>query len=157
MSAALPPALRQTFDDVRAVASAFTGPWWIIGSAAVVLVGASADDVRDVDILFDRDADFDALARALGDAEVEAAAPSAMFRSRRFARYVGRAVPVEAFSGFEMATQGAWRPVRPQTRVFADGLPVPALGEQIALLTAMGRAKDGPRLAALAALSAGGL
>ena len=126
-------------------------PWWIIGSAAVVLLGGETG-VADVDLLAgERDAA--ALVARLG---LAASAPDgdSRFRSRVFARWRRADRDVEIMGGLRVADQLGWSDVRPATRVAialgGETLFVPARDEMIAILARFGRDKDRERALILA-------
>jgi hypothetical protein len=147
----LAPDLAATLDLIAEAAADFGAPWWIIGSAAARLSGAAIDNIADVDLLL---APADArrfIARFPPD-RLAPKEPSAQFRSAVFARIVAAPLPIEAMAGFEMKIAGVWRRIAPESRVWRGRWATPAVDEQIALLGAMGREKDAPRLAALRAL-----
>jgi hypothetical protein len=117
-------------------------PWWIIGSAAVVLHGAETS-VADVDVLCG-EADARALIAALGG-EVLLSDADPVFRSAVFGRCVGAALPVEVMAG--LAVRG--EPVRLTTREWIGGVAAPSREELGALLRTFGREKDLARAALL--------
>ena len=135
------------------VADALAGarqPWWIIGSAAVVLHGADVT-VGDVDVLLSED---DALAMfpVLGLAAA-AGEGTALFRSAVFARWTVPLLTVEFMAGFELRADDGWCVVQPATRervmVGDHALFVPERAELIATLEGFGREKDLARIKAL--------
>lgn len=142
----------ETLDLVAEAAAAFKDDWWIIGSAAARLSGAAVDDVADVDLLLSA-GDAKALIARFPKEKIAPKKASGQFRSSVFARIIAAPLPIEAMADFEMSIGGVWRPVVPRTREARGRWFTPAVAEQIALLEAMGRAKDGPRLAALRALA----
>jgi len=121
-------------------------PWWVIGSAAVWLHGADTM-VADIDLLM---GEADA-ARLIADwpGGVTIGAPNDRFRSDRFARLEGAALPVEVMAGLRIRVDGRWCAVRPVTREARGGVFVPARAELVAILLAFGRAKDRMRAAML--------
>lgn len=130
-------------------------PWWILGSAAVVLHGADPDEIRDVDVLLDQ-RDCEAVFARLG-LEPKPGQPDSRFRSAVFHRWNQASLPVELFAGFCIFEAGTWREFVPQTRI-AAGIGaarayVPERAELIALLRRFGRNKDLLRIAALSAAS----
>ncbi|MEK7266934.1 MAG: hypothetical protein AAB227_12640 [Pseudomonadota bacterium] len=144
------PRLAETLGLIAAAAPAFTDEWWIIGSAAAALAGADIAEVRDVDLLLS-ERDATALLARWAGAPKAPPDPSDQFRSAVFARFQHLPLAVEAFGGFEMRVRGRWRRVEPMTRLRCGGVFTPSTAEQIALLEAMGREKDGARIAALRA------
>lgn len=146
----LGPHLTQTIKWIVGEAPLFEDDWWIIGSAAAALSGAEISGIRDVDLLLsERDARglFERWGRA-----PQTPAPDPQFRSTLFERFLHSALPIDAFAGFEIRQAGKWRPVRLQTREQRGGCFTASIAEQIALLQAMGRPKDGERIRALQAL-----
>lgn len=143
-------ALRATLGTVAALLEGTRRPWWIIGSAAVVLHGA-ATDVSDVDVLLDPADAIDVL-RRLG-VEPRAGEPDGRFSSAVFHRWTGASLPVELMGGLHVAVDGEWRRVAPRGRamVEAAGRPVfvPTRDELHDLLVSFGREKDRARAALL--------
>lgn len=130
-------------------------PWWILGSAAVVLHGADPDEIWDVDVLLDR-RDCEAVFARLG-LEPKPGKPDSRFRSAVFHRWNQASLPVELFAGFCILEAGEWREFLPETRI-AAGLGaarafVPERAELIALLRRFGRNKDLRRIEALSRIS----
>ena len=132
-------------------------PWWIIGSAAVVLLGG-ATSVADIDLLTS-ECDAEALVRRL---RLQVAAPDRhpRFRSRLFARWPRPDRAVEIMGGMMVAAGPAWEPLLPRTRqacvVAGSTLYVPERGEMVAILTRFGRDKDMARAHVLACTGAPG-
>ncbi len=143
-------ALRETLLELKAVSADFQDEWKLIGSAAAHIAGADVGDIHDVDLVL---SPFDARALALRWKArlLPPPPPHAQFRSDPFYRFDGP-LTVEAMANFEINIAGDWRPVDLKTRLAIDGLFVPDVEEQIALLKLMGRAKDAPRIEALEAL-----
>ena len=142
------PRLAETLAAVAEVSSVFEDEWWIIGSAAAALSGADVSLVRDVDLLLSEN-DAQRLLGLWAQGKQSGAAPDTQFRSAVFARFEATPLAIEAFGGFQMKVRGTWRAVAPLTREARGGVFTPSVAEQIALLLAMGRAKDGERIAAL--------
>lgn len=121
-------------------------PWWIVGSAAVV-VHAAETSVADVDVLCG-EADAQELVAVLRGALVEGTATE-LFRSTVFGRCEATPLPVEVMA--EFAVRGS--PVQLRTREWLDfagvRVPVPSRAELIALLRRFGRPKDLDRAALL--------
>lgn len=126
-------------------------PWWILGSAAVVLHGADPDEIWDVDVLLDP-RDCAAVFAVLGLTPKPGQADS-RFRSAVFHRWNQASLPVELFAGFCLFEEGEWHEFVPQTRIAAmigaARAFVPEREELIALLQRFGRPKDQRRIAAL--------
>lgn len=144
------PRLAETLSIIASAAPEFEDEWWIIGSAAAALAGAEIAEVRDVDVLLS-ERDAHGLLKRWAVAPRSAAAPSSQFRSAVFARFEHAPLAIEAMGGFEMRVRGEWRRVWPSTRELRGGVFAPSVAEQIALLEAMGREKDLPRIEALRA------
>jgi hypothetical protein len=142
------PRLAGTIAEIAAISGRFEDDWWIIGSAAAALSGADLGAVGDVDLLLS-ERDARRLLDLWAGARRSDAAPDVKFRSAVFARFEATPLPVEAFGGFEMKIRGRWRAVLPLTREARGEVFTPSVAEQIALLQAMGRDKDGARIAAL--------
>ncbi len=142
------PRLAETLARIAEVSGAFKDDWWIIGSAAAALSGAAVAVVRDVDLLLSEN-DARGLLDMWKGAPSRGPAPDPQFRSSVFARFEDAPLLIEAFGGFEMKIRGRWRAVAPLTREAHGGVFTPSIAEQIALLEAMGRDKDGARAAAL--------
>jgi len=146
-------ALTETLIMLAGAAQGAEDPWWVIGSAAVVLHGRDVPDVKDVDLMMSaRDAEA-FLCRVGG--ERGGVEPSERFRSPVFGVWKQPPIPVEAFGGFTLATDGAWREVSFSTRervtVGGAQLYVPSAEELIRLLHSFGRAKDLERASLLGA------
>lgn len=138
--------LAATLADVARALRPATRPWWVIGSAAVVLLGGRASPA-DVDVLI---AEEDAAAVLPPLGLVVAPGPGGdLFASTVFARWQGGAVPVEFMA--RLCVRGA--PVRPMTRVAhaigGEALFTPDRGELIAMLRTFGRPKDLARIVVL--------
>jgi hypothetical protein len=126
-------------------------PWWIIGSAAVVLLGGDTG-VADVDLLTS-ERDAAALVARLG---IPVSPPDVdpRFRSRLFARWQRPDRDVEIMGGLMLAAEAGWSELAPTTRVAAGigGETVYTSGrdEMIAILARFGRDKDHARARILA-------
>lgn len=148
--AALTPALATTLERVAAAMTGAREPWWVIGSAAVVLHGG-ATGAKDVDVLLSV-RDVEAVATGLG----MTAGPGGehpLFRSARFLRWDGAPLPVEFMAGFAVRSGDAWWPVEPVSRervaIGHEVVFVPARDELRAMLLRFGREKDVARAALL--------
>lgn len=124
-------------------------PWWIIGSAAVVLHGA-ATTVADIDVLLSvRDADEIDMRLSLAPGGGD---ENGMFRSSRYGRWREPPLPVEFMAG--LSVRGALA-LQPRSRVARSvgrsTVYVPDLDEVIAILDLFGRPKDMARAALLRA------
>jgi hypothetical protein len=139
-------AFSTTLARVAAAIGDAREPWWIIGSAAVVLHDAQTG-VGDVDVLCG-EADARKLLAALSG-EARAGTGDGLFRSAVFGRCEGTPLPVDVMAGF--AVRG--EPVRLFTRewIACGGVrvPVPSRAELIALLRRFGRDKDLERVTLL--------
>lgn len=137
-------ALEETLTMVSEAASAATEPWWIIGSAAVVLHGRDIPYVKDVDLLMSA-RDAGALLRRVGEYPRNGEA-NERFSSVVFGCWVGPPIPVEVMGGFSVAVSGRWRDVSLSTReavsVGAAQVFVPSVEELVRLLHSFGRPKD---------------
>jgi hypothetical protein len=129
-----------------------TSDAFVIGSAAVCLVGADID-VADLDILTTTD-DARRLEQVWQSRRVHDYLPSdgGLFRSR-FARYAFTAMPVEIMGGLEVCMADAWHPVHiDESRLlegYAARLRLPAPAELRRVLLLFGRDKDRRRAAFL--------
>ncbi|WP_066706072.1 MULTISPECIES: hypothetical protein [Sphingomonas] len=121
-------------------------PWWIIGSAAVVLHGVDTA-VADVDLLLSP-ADA-ARVLAVWPGGVGLGTASERFRSYPYARLDGAPLPVEIMAGLEVFVDGMWQAIRPVTREGRRGVFVPGRAELVDILRMFGREKDLRRAAAL--------
>ncbi|XUU59785.1 hypothetical protein ACRAQ6_09405 [Erythrobacter sp. HA6-11] len=126
-------------------------PWWIIGSAAVVLHGGDPGHIADVDVLVSR-RDLEELYTTLPLLNSPDGAKR-MFRSELFGLWQEPPVEVEFMAGLEVSTNDRWEPVRPMSRMAVQcgeiALFVPDKAELIAILKAFGRPKDLQRAATL--------
>ncbi len=147
----LTPDLAATVDVVAAAADHFADDWWLLGSAAMALVGVPDLSPPDLDLLVsERDA------RRLIDlwrAIVPPATSSDLFRSKIFAKAGLAPLPIEIMAGFEVRTGDGWRPVQPRTRLAVRGVFVPTAAEQAEICRQFGRPKDLARIGALEALA----
>lgn len=138
--------LADWFPDIRRLAR---DPWWIIGSTAMCLLGATIE-VADIDLLTSaRDADALRQAWAERRLEVGPRAGDSRFRSR-YSRYDFQPIVVEVMGDLEVNGADGWQPVRVEQarhlRLGDYGLPVPTLAEQMRLLECFDRPKDHVRL-----------
>ena len=133
-------------DALPQMARMFCDPWWIIGSAAMVLAGVPGIVPQDIDVLCSRQ---DALRlREAWKQHVDTTyrpADETRFRST-FARFVHLPMPVEVMGGLELMTEAGWQAVRvhDDMRIDIAGIAVrlPMLEEQRRILLAFGRGKD---------------
>lgn len=128
---------------------AHAAPWTIIGSGALILLGAPLDAAADLDIVTD--------AAGAGRLRVawarwlkagEAKAPDGPFRSQDFARYETPWGPVEVMGGLQVGG-------RPLT-IGATAGAIPSAREQLRILRLFGRPKDLAKAALLEAWMAAG-
>ena len=89
---ALSPHLAESLAMVAAMAEASAEPWWIIGSAAVVLHGGKLAEVKDVDLMMSA-RDADAFLRRVG-VEPRRGTGDERFRSRVFGTWDKPPIPV---------------------------------------------------------------
>jgi hypothetical protein len=143
------PGLRQSLERTAALAADATDPWWIIGSAAVLLHGGDVGRVKDIDLMMSS-RDAESFLRRAG-VEPKRGKASDRFRSTVFGTWSAPPVPVEVFGGFELATDGGWRPVvltsRQAVSVGHAQVFVPSASELVRLLHSFGRPKDVERAA----------
>lgn len=148
---ALPEPLFETLVQVADAMRPAQAPWWVIGSAAVALLGGGPVEAADVDVLMSA-ADADAVLGALGVAGGLGAA-DALFRSTIFARWDAPPRPVEFMCGLAVNTGERWAAVRPTTReavrVGGAMLFTPSVQELRRILLLFGRPKDHERAALL--------
>lgn len=124
-------------------------PWWVLGSAAMALIGVNPGEVRDIDVLV---SNRDAQALMKHHALINAAdGGNDRFRSAVFLLPELGDVRVEIMAGYEIRTGGTWTPVCPVTRekvsVGGSEVFVPTAAEQIDILRQLNRPKDLARLA----------
>lgn len=118
--------------------------WWIIGSAAAVLLGVHLEPV-DVDIFGGAQT-----IRRFGDAlgsRPKPSAPHTLFKSEPFEVFTGEGLlPIELLGDMQLGCNGVWTPLAIASRVavpVAGGVVyVPSLIEQASIFTAFGRGKD---------------
>jgi hypothetical protein len=145
------PELAETLHKVAAAAADAVDPWWIIGSAAVLMQGGKVRHVRDVDLMMSA-GDAEAFLRRVS-VEPRRGTGDERFRSRVFGTWLEPPLAVEAFGGFEVAADGGWRDVSLTTReaisVGGARVHVPTRNELVRLLRSFGRPKDLERAAML--------
>ncbi|MEO1220521.1 MAG: hypothetical protein AAFY42_04110 [Pseudomonadota bacterium] len=139
---------RTTLKRLSRLLSECEDPWWVLGSAAIALVGVDPKGVRDVDFLVSHP-DAKRLMKTHG-LKNDADGGNALFRSDVLLLPVLGRIPVEVMGNYYIKTAEAWRLLAPQTRarVEVDGatLYVPHISEQIEILMALGRPKDLARI-----------
>ncbi|KRA42913.1 hypothetical protein ASD72_12650 [Pseudoxanthomonas sp. Root630] len=133
-------------DALPQMAQTFRDPWWIIGSAAMVLAGIPDVVPQDIDVLCSR-RDALQLREAWVDHVDTAYRPADETRFRSaFARFVHLPMPVEVMGGLELMTATGWQPVQVHDDVRLDiagyGVRLPTPAEQRRILLAFGRDKD---------------
>lgn len=143
--------LAATLDVVAAAAGGLADDWWLLGSAAMALVGVPDLSPPDVDLLVS-ERDAQRLIEAW-NAEVAPPSSSDLFRSKTFAKAGVAPLPIEIMAGFEVRTDDGWRPVRPRTRLAVRSVFVPTAAEQVEICRLFGRPKDLARIGALEALA----
>ena len=151
------PALAELLAALAGELGACRRPWWLIGSAAMAVHGAAVE-VRDVDLLLDRD-DAEAFLSRRGIAAAPGV-PSGLFASALFGAWEKPPYRVEVFAGFRLREGGAWVALVPETReqhrVGGACLYLPSVAELIAWGRRFGRGKDAAREPLLQALVARG-
>ncbi|MEM9376344.1 MAG: hypothetical protein AAGA72_08990 [Pseudomonadota bacterium] len=145
------PELRSTLIRAAAFLGAAQDDWWVLGSAAMALIGIDPGGVRDVDILVSK-RDAAALLTRYG-LRNEADGGTDRYRSAVFLRPDLGGVDVEIMADYRVKQGVHWQPIWPQTRrhvsLDGTGLIVPGVQEQLALLRMLNRPKDHARIARL--------
>ncbi len=141
-----PPEVEALVARLAPDLDAFAAPWSLIGSGALILLGAPLDAAADLDVVTGVDgAGRLAAAWAGWRDESPAKAPDGPFRSEHFARYVTPWGPVEVMGG-----------LRVRGRPLEVSGPIPAGAEQLRILRLFGRPKDLAKAAVLEAWLAAG-
>lgn len=135
--------LSATLLQIASAMSRVGSPWWIIGSAAVLLHGIETS-VADVDVLCGDEVDARALIAVIGGRVIESDGDP-VFRSTVFGRTTMTPIPVEIMVGLHVRGE----PIRLTAREWRHGAPVPSRNELIVLLERFGREKDIARAALL--------
>jgi hypothetical protein len=141
-----PTEVRLLFERVSEDLDALAAPWSLIGSGALILLGAPIDVANDLDVVTGVDG-----ARRLRSAwarwldAAEAKAPDGPFRSEDFARYVTPWGPVEVMGGLQV-----------RGRTLDLKAPIPSAADQLRILRLFGRPKDLAKAALLEAWLATG-
>lgn len=127
-----PSQVRGLFEQVAGDLDAFAAPWALIGSGALILLGAPLDTAGDLDVVTGVDG-AGRLRSAWADwLEVgEPKAPDGPFRSDDFARYATPWGPVEVMGG-----------LRVRGRTLDVSGPLPGIADQLRILRLFGRPKD---------------
>jgi hypothetical protein len=147
----LPAPLAATLDALAPALSALRHDWWLIGSAAMTLLGVEGLEVGDVDLLAHPDDARTLLSRfGAGCAVGEV---SDRFRSQVFGRWRGGPLPVEVLGGLHVRVGTAWVRLQPSSRQALDcrgvRLYAPSVAEMIEICAMFGRDKDRERAARL--------
>jgi hypothetical protein len=145
------PMLRQTLNLLPRLTGPCEDPWWIVGSAAMTLIGLQGLEVTDVDLIMTPQDARRVLAAV--DLPNQADGGAGHARSDVFGRIVEHALPIEIMGGLQLRGDEGWRRVEPQTReIFRlDTGPIytPSAQELRELTLASGRPKDLVRARAL--------
>jgi hypothetical protein len=143
--------MAHTLDAIVGDLHALAEDWWLIGSAAMVLMGVDLPAIDDIDILT-----TPAGARALAarwELEPARPGPSERFDSEVFFQRADTPLAVEVMAGFRVKAAGVWTPVLPKTRVvLAERFFGPARAELLDILALFGRPQDLERARLLRAL-----
>ena len=149
-----PPGLTATLARVAPDLHALGEPWWLIGSAAMVLHGVALASIDDVDILT-TPAGARLLATRWG-LEPTTPGPSERFASEVFFQRSDTPLAVEVMAGFRVKSADVWTAVLPNTRVALAGPHgpwfAPSRAELLAMLALFGRPQDLDRAKLLSAL-----
>lgn len=139
-----PEPLQSTLVAIARLLHSSTEPWWIIGSAAVVLHGVTTIAPRDIDVLLG-EADARAILPHSG-ITIACGVPDRCFRSQLFASWREQPLAVEFMAGFAHLASGQWRDLVPESReiiaVQGEHVFVPTREELIGILERFGRPKD---------------
>lgn len=148
------PDLADSLALVARACAAGRDPWWVIGSAAMALAGLKDVVVADVDVLTST-ADAPLVAAALNATRPAGKTGGDRFRSCFFTTSAAP-LDIEIMGDLEVLSNGAWVPVRPQTRRAVEvgdvTVFIPHVAEQIEILRLFGRPKDLARAEKLGAL-----
>lgn len=150
-----PPGLVETLEQIADDLHALTEDWWLIGSAAMVLMGVELAAIDDVDILT-TPAGARALAAQWGIVPTTPR-PSDRFASDVFFQRADTPLAVEVMAGFRVRAADGWTPVLPRSRapLAGPGGPwfAPSRDELLAMLALFGRTQDAERAVLLRAVS----
>lgn len=145
----MPPDLRRSLDLIRRLMPP-EQPWWLIGSAALFLSGVRVT-VRDVDVYGPSEVIEVALI-ALG-VPVSPPRADARFRSSPYFQYrPDDGLEIDFMGGLQVFSAGEWHELRIESDAWIEGVRVPTLSEQAAILRLFGRPKDRARLALMPGL-----
>ncbi|BBF82271.1 hypothetical protein [Asticcacaulis excentricus] len=146
----MPPALRRSLDLIRRLMPP-EQPWWLIGSAALFLSGVRVT-VRDVDVYGPSEV-IEAARIALG---VPVSAPRAddRFRSRPYFQYrPPGGLEIDFMGGLQVFSAGDWCELQIESDAWIEGVRVPSIPDQLAILQLFARKKDLERAAVLRCLN----
>lgn len=147
----LPAPLAETLDVLALALPTLRHDWWLIGSAAMTLLGVDGLEVADVDLLAQPD-DARALLARLG-ASWAVGEASNRFHSQVFGRWRGGPLPVEVLGGLHVRVDATWVRLQPSSRQAIDcrgvRFYVPSVAGMIEICAMFGRDKDHERAAQL--------
>ncbi len=127
------------------------GPWWIIGSAAVMLHGGETGEIADIDVIVSS-SDINRLYERLPLSNTPDETKR-IFRSTRFGCWLEPPLNVEFMHGLEVHTGRGWQTVTLESaqaiKVGDYPVFVPSRNELIELLQLFGREKDIRRAATI--------
>jgi hypothetical protein len=138
--------LRRLLEHLAPDLDRYAAPWGLIGSGALMLIGAPFDEAADLDVVTSAEA-----ARRLLDAwaawrvDGPSKAPDGPFRSEVFARFATPWGAVEVMGGLRV--RGAALAIE----ALESGPPLPTAAEQLRILRLFGRPKDLEKAARLEA------
>ena len=123
-------------------------PWWILGSAAIALIGVNPNGVRDIDVLVSEQDAQDLMTRNC--LENQSDGGTARYHSNTFLLPELGPYRVEVMAGYKIRSNDEWANVWPRTRVAVEVagsiLWVPEASEQIDILRRLNRPKDRSRI-----------
>ncbi|MBL8770051.1 MAG: hypothetical protein JNK30_01605 [Phenylobacterium sp.] len=141
-----PCELQNLFEHLAPDLDAFAAPWALIGSGALILLGAPLEGAADLDVVTGVEGAQRLRSAWAGWVEAgEAKAPDGPFRSEDFARYATPWGPVEIMGG-----------LRVRGRALDVRGPIPSAEEQLRILRLFGRPKDLEKAALVEAWLAAG-
>jgi len=134
------------FEQVAPDLDALASPWALIGSGALILLGAPLGEAGDLDVVTNVEGAGRLRAAWASWLEVgEPKTPDGPFRSDDFARYATPWGPVEVMGG-----------LRVRGRILDVAGPIPSAAEQLRILRLFGRPKDLEKAARMEAWLAAG-
>lgn len=137
------PELRRSLDLIRTTLPP-DKPWWIIGSTALYLSGVAVE-ARDVDVYGPLPV-IEAARQALG-VPVSPPRADARFRSSPYFQHRPQdGLEIDFMGGLQVFSGGEWRELQIESNIWIEGVRVPTLSEQAAILRRFGRPKDLQRL-----------